>query len=182
MGEPDIIDFLADDDTPQGEEARQRFVIDTEEKAEWALLKLRKIRAEQERRYAIAQAEQERITQWLNLQLTRWQADESFFLGALEGYHRRVLEQDPKAKSISLPAGKLKSIQGQPRVEVSDMGAFVDWARAYERFDLMRVSYEPVKAAIKSLPVNEGVPVTEDGEIVPGVEVIEGQRSFKVEL
>lgn len=178
----DLQEYLAEGYEAEGAQQRERFKIKDDSGAEWALLKLSKARREYAAKVEMAEAERARIDAWLKTEAESTEHDIAFFEGVLREYHESVLAEDPKATQISLPAGKLKSRAGSRSVVVSDLETFKTWALD-NAAALLRVSVEPDKRALKELPVNdEGTAITEDGEPVPGVTVIDGERSFRVEL
>lgn len=150
----------------------QRFVIDDEQKATWALRKLVRVRAELQEKTNDAQAEIARINEWMDREAERLERQESFFLSLLEEFHRTRLAQDPKAKTISLPAGSLKARKAPDNVDF-DAEAFVEWAQV-TRPEFIRMKLEVDRAKVKEA-------VLKDGEILPGVEKVEGDLRFSVE-
>ena len=109
---------------------------------------------------------------------------------ALVHIHEQVLAEDPKRKTIALPAGTLTAtVPKKPRVTVSDEPAFVAWAQAGKRTDLLRVTTavarDALQKAIDLRPQVEprvGHPecvVDGSGEVVPGLLVELGAPTFK---
>ncbi len=108
-----------------------------------------------------------------------------WFEQALELYHRARLHADPTVKTIHLPAGTLQARAQQPRWDFDDEDAFVSWCQAADRDDLLRVKVQPEKAAVKKALIvpaldddEQGHPMTDDGEVVPGVTVVGTGPSF----
>jgi hypothetical protein len=150
--------------------------------------RLRKKLANIERVYTDTLA---RAAEWRNAETAKLGADLSFFEGRLKAFHQNVLAEDPKAKTVKLPDGtELSSLAGKLVVEVVDLTAFVEWCEANElTADLLRYPEpEPQKVEIakrfktKALGGQPGSypAATDDGETVPGVEIVCKERSFSV--
>lgn len=157
---------------PQTEEERESFRIADEGAANWALRKLARIRAEQDKNRDLAQLEIDRVNAWLDEVNVQLGARAEFFEGHLIDYHRGLLAEDEKKKTIKLPAGTLKARKVPDNVEISD--DFLEHAQV-ARPDLVRTKYEVDRKAVKEA-------VLKDGEILPGVTRIEGTTSYTVEV
>jgi hypothetical protein len=104
----------------------------------------------------------------------------AFLVARLEAFHRARLAVNPRALTVHLPAGDLKSTAGQDAWTYTDEDAFVAWAQANGRSDLLRETVAPDRNAVKkAFTVKDGKAVTEDGEVVPGVAVEDVDRTFK---
>lgn len=146
-----------------------KFVVDTIEKAAWAMRKYREAAQRKARNEALAEAEYERIREWLESANRKYDDSMAFFAGHLEGFARQ--ERAEGRKSVSLPDGTVKTRTKGPSFEI-DKAVFLEWAQA-NKPDLLRVSYAPDLTSMKSaLAVGGGVAVDPDtGEAVPGVTV-----------
>ena len=119
-----------------------------------------------------------------------WQAEQIERLGAeaerwetlLVSYHRAVLAENDREKTIKLPHGTLSSRKAPDKWEFDDE-AFIAWAKANAP-DLVRtkdeVAKSKVKDALKGSCRGDGAVATDSGEIVPGVTVTIGEPSFTV--
>lgn len=169
-------DHLADVlDVPETDDERERFRIDGPNTAEWALRKLARIEHQLAEDELVAQDEQERIDAWLRERSSAAERDASYFRSILTEWHREVLAEDPKKKTITLPAGVLKARKRPDTVDVVDFDALKDFAEGNGRLELLRVKVEPDKPAIKKA-------VIEAGEAVPGVVPVAGDVAFTVEV
>lgn len=177
-------DFLTEHiDVPDDDEERARFRVDGPSTAEWALRKLRQALDAQEQARAVAADEIARIQEWRDREVGVRQRDVDFFQGLLADYHRAVLAENPESKTIRLPAGQLRARKMPDTVDVKDLDALTEWARANERDELLRVKVEANKAVIKKLPVSDGRVVDpETGEAIPGVTVETGDVRFTAEV
>jgi phage host-nuclease inhibitor protein Gam len=158
-----------------------RFIVDDDDKANWALRKLAKTRAAIEEIDEAAVREQERISQWRVTETTKLIRQAQFFEGLLGEFHRLRLSVDPKAKTVNLPAGKLKSRAGSDVWEF-DTEKFIEWAATQERFIRTKVEIDRAGAKKALKPKGGKVIDPETGEVVPGVDVIPGERKFTVEV
>ena len=172
----------------QTEEVRQAFIVDDDQKAAWAMRKLRSLRAKQNANKEIAEAEIARINQWLESVNKTIENDTEYFVAQLTGYAYKVrLNPDDPRKSIVLPHGKISTRRSARKWSV-DADIFLPWARNSAP-DLIRVKEEPALSKIKESYVDSVVQnanvlqvVTKDGEIVPGLTIEEGNLSVSVEV
>lgn len=162
----------------------QRFIVDDETKAEWALRKLARAEADLERDKAIALAEIEKVSVWLDARRNITQRQIDFFKSLLREFHTNELASDPKRKTISLPSGTLRARKAPEKWVVEDESAFVTWAKD-NLPEAVRIREEAAKSEIKKLLsissverlTGEGQPAFcatygDTGEIVPGVIVV----------
>lgn len=173
--DPDTADRMDyDEDDPSTWDAP--WSINSDGEADWALRKLAAARQEKER---LQQRHDEAVAEakaWLERESKRPDRTIDFFEGHLRAYHQ---SKRPDGSRYPLLHGTLTSRKGSEVVEVEDAEAFMRWARVYVP-GLLRVKEEIDKAAVKKLPSKQGVFVV-DGEIVPGVRLVEKDRSWKVE-
>jgi Bacteriophage Mu Gam like protein len=128
----------------------------------------------------LVESERQRLAEWLEEQEHRY--DTSFHLTVLEGYHRARLADDPKAKTISLPSGTLTARTGQPKWDI-DAETFIPWALANRGDHLLRVKHEPDRAEMKrTLTIEGGNAVTDNGEVVAGVVIEPAEVKFSVKV
>lgn len=157
---------------PETEEARETFRINDLDQAGWAVRKYARIERRRAELRQAAELEITRIQSWLKGEEEKIDQQESFFANLLADYHRRILEADPKAKTITLPHGTLQMRAQQPEFRRDD-NALMAWIKSEpslaERF--IRTKEEVAWVDLKrDLKVSEdGTVVTAWGEIVPGV-------------
>lgn len=149
-------------------------------RADKAMDVLRKLDAKKAEMEALYRARLDELDEFRDAHLRRDARVRSFFAARLEDFHRRRLAEDPKAVTIHLTGGTLKSNAGQPTWTYSDEAAFIAWAER-EWPDLLRtdpkVDRNAVKAAFRD-SVKDGRAVTGHGEMVPGLVVEPAQRTF----
>lgn len=185
----DLAAHLADQyDLPEDDEARARFVWDSDSKANWGLRELGKLRARQADIARLAAEQRALIDEWAERQAAVLDHDVRHFEGALGDYWRRQLdaELEPliaqgltfdeawdklKRKSRELPGGILRAAKGRRSVVLEDPTSFVNWARENGHLNLLTDPQpEPSKLAIAAAPCVDGHIVL-DGEKAPGVRI-----------
>lgn len=154
------------------DEAPRRFIVDDEDKANWAMRKLARLRRRQQANADLAAKERARIDEWVTEANDTLEGQAAFFESLLIEFHHGELARDEKRKTITLPTGRLESRAQQPKVIVDDVDAFIAWAKK-ERPEFVRLTPAIVKTA-----VNEAA--AKDGEVLPHVTVEHPDRSFTV--
>ena len=171
------IDEFETQETPE----REAFVVDDLSKATWAMRKLRSVVVGLEANAAIAKAEQERIALWLEEANKSLLQERAFFEGHLTAYLRKEREADPDKKSITTPYGKITSRVTQPKWETLD--ELTDWLMNHND-SLIRIKYEVDKTELKKTYEVAGDKVIDPktGEVVPFIQIIPSDISYKVEV
>jgi hypothetical protein len=153
------------------EEYDEHFRIDGSGTANWALAKLRYYKRREQEIKDLHRQEVERLDEWAKGEQAKLDRPLTYFESLLTNWHREQFEADEKRKSIVLPNGKLKSIAGKDKVVPLDEDAF--FAAAPD--GLIRVKKEIDKTATLKH-------VKETGELLPGIAIESGERTFKVEI
>lgn len=168
------------DDVSSQEPMSEHYKIGGKSEADWALRKLAQARAAIKENNALFEAELSRLTAWAKDVNTGPERDALYFEAILRNWHAEQLADDPKAKTIKLPGGKLTARLAPPSLTVDD-DVFIPWAQEH-RSDWLRVKAEPVKADIKTqLVVGESGDLydPESGDQVPGVALLPADISWK---
>lgn len=153
------------------------FKIDNDDKAEWAVRKIRQAQLAIEKRRQFVQAEIERLRAWQAQEDERDQSTIDRMTGLLAPYFDHLRESGVlgKRKSYKLPSGTLQVRSSGPKWRRVDEGALTEWA---QRHGLVRTKVEAAWSEIgKRLHPADGQAgsaalfVTDDGELieVPGV-------------
>ena len=152
------------------------FVIDTDAKAGWALQKIKEARADRDAWVAWYQQKIREITEQTDFNTMNLER-------MLAEYFQTVPHKKTKTQeTYSLPGGKLILKVQNPEYKRDDK-AVIDWLKENNLSDFVKVKEELNWADLKAkTAVFEGHIVTEDGEIVPGVEVVEREAKFVVEV
>ena len=152
------------------------FVIDTDAKAEWALKKIRE-----------ARADRDKWVEWYTDKIAEIKAQTDFDTLNLEHmlaeYFATVPHKKTKTQeSYKLPGGKLVLKTQNPEYNRDD-ARVIDWLKKNGQAQFVKVEEKLDWAALKSATaVFDGHIVTEDGEIIDGVEVINRDAKFVVEV
>ena len=152
------------------EEAKQRFRVEDDGAAAWAMRKLRTIRSKQAENAQLYADELARLNLWLDEVNKPLDNDANYFESLLNDYAIRCRDNsDDGRKSLNLPTGKVTTRLGGPRWEV-DSEPFLAWAKTNQP-DLIRIKEEPNIQALKEFTVKDDVAITSDGEVIPGVRI-----------
>ena len=147
-----IMDAEAEGDIDRGVEviATSRFGPDTDDdskppwrirsdrEAEWAMRIYALAAAELADAEANAAAWRADITRWLAGQRRRPDATLAFMGFHLRSYQAARREADPKAATLTLPSGVVKSRKVGERVDIDDPASVVLWAQSQGRDDLLK--------------------------------------------
>ena len=147
--------------------------------------RLARVRAARARDTHDAEVRRAQVDAWLDARCAIHDNQTTHIEQVLAAWHTAVLEIDPKAKSVSLPGGTLKSRSYGPTVKVTDEAVFVAWATDAAP---MLVRTKTVRSADRTA-IKDALAVTGDsvvdpttGEAVPGVTGIPAGRTFSVVL
>ncbi|TYO95151.1 host-nuclease inhibitor Gam family protein [Desulfallas thermosapovorans] len=163
---------------------KPRFQIETKEHAIWALRKIAAIERARKEAQEAAQAEIYRIQDWLAGEEKRADQAREYLDMLLEDYHRRVLAESPKMKTIKLPHGELQIRKQQPEYVKSDDAVKV-WAKE-NRPELLvpqepKLDWATLKKSLQATGDGRAVDV-ETGTVVPSVAITERPPKFTIKL
>lgn len=152
------------------------FVIDTDAKAGWALQKIKEARADRDAWVAWYQQKIKEITEQTDFDTMNLER-------MLAEYFQTVPHKKAKTQeSYSLPGGKLVMKTQNPEYKRDDK-TVIEWLKKNKLTKFVKVKEELNWSDLKDATAAfEGHIVTEDGEIVPGVEVVEREAKFVVEV
>lgn len=169
-----------------------RWRVTDEGSADWAVRKLARARetAANTRAQANRQrkAIQEAVAPYLQ-QLDEWEAeridaldrDAGHWEALLAEYHRQVLTEDERAKTVKLPHGKLVA-RKQPDAWEAEDTVVIDWATKVGAHEILTTKTLLQRAEMKkTLSVATTGEVVWGGELVPGVRVIPGEVKYSVD-
>lgn len=169
------------------EEVKDRFKITDLDRANWAFRKLKAIAEKKKEIEELAKKEIKpyklaisEIEEWKDTELESFDRSINFFNFLLEEYYREGRKSDAKFK-VSTPYGKVTSRKLQPKWNFEE-DRLLGWLKAND-LELVRTKEEVNKAELKKKYkiVGNNV-VTEDGEIVEGIEIEEQQDSIAVKV
>lgn len=187
MSQPETIHDFDDgiDVRPDSADGGERFTIQNDAQAAWAMRKLLSYQSKRDENARIAEAERQRIDAWLERQNAKDQSDVNYFTGMLVQYAERQRREEGR-KSIETPYGTVKTRQGQPKWLI-DEAEFIPWARENHP-EFVRVKEEADLSAMKkALEIAETdslgtVAIDDDGQVIPGVSVTPPTISITVEV
>src|SRR5690606_40453936 len=163
------------------------FKIDNDDKAEWAVRKIRQAQLAIEKRRQFVQSEIERLQAWQQMMDEREQATIDRMTSLLRPYFESLRPQLGKRKSYSLPSGVLQVRTAQVSY-ARDEEQLLPYARQVGMLKVREsVDWAELKKRLRPASDHVGAPVVdvETGEIVPGVTVAEPERevfSVKVDI
>lgn len=154
-----------------------RWRIEDDTAANWALRKLAAYETEQDRINTQAFAEIARINEWRAARLAALTSHTDFFQARLAEYLRNIRRANPDTKTYHLPAGTIASRTTAGAIRILDEPALIEWAETNEP-DLVTVKKTVSKTAIKKLAIGkDGVSlIAATGERIPHVEHVPGDE------
>lgn len=173
-------DYLEEQEQTESE----AFKVDTDEKANWALRKIKQFEEQKQANNKLAVEETEKIEAWNKAENEKAQQSIDYFQGLLARYAMEKRQNDPKFKSQKLPNGSIRFRKQQPKWNYNDDDAVVESLKKAEMGDLIKVKETPKKADIKKMfEVSDGKVINpETGEVIPGIEVEEREEKFEVKV
>lgn len=167
-------------DQQEGVEERG-FVVDNEQKANWALRKIKQMREQIEKTNSIAESEIQNIEQWSSEENDKCLQSIDYFQSLLAEYAMNLKDKDPKFKSLKLPNGRIGFRKRQPKWTYDD-DKVLQALKDAEMDDLIRVRESPKKDDIKKVfeVINGRVVNPNTGEVIEGITVEEQPDNFNV--
>jgi len=162
----------------------QRFRIQDDNQADWALRKIARARQDLKEAEETAAIEIEKINRWLDGQRDESLRTERFFTALLQEYYEPRFMTNPDKKTYKLPSGKVQRRTQQPQFD-RDNEALLAWLKQREMTDYIEVKETPKWGELKQQVqvVGEHVVIKDGplkGEIVDGVEVVHRPPTFRV--
>ena len=178
MNLPDLKHEL--DDIVADEEKQRGFRINDDGAASWAMRKLAEINDQLLSNEQIHKQETERLNLWLTEVNKPLESKTLFFKSILEDYARRERNEKDR-KTISLPHGKVSTRPASDKWE-TDTATLLAFLKTNELTDLIKVKEEPSMTAVKNAftVTPDGQVLTAEGEIVPGVKIIQTDISVSI--
>lgn len=163
-------------DEPYVPQQSEHWKIEDKGGANWALRKVAKIDGKIAEISDYVAEKKAKLDALLESECGQLQRDREYFTSHLADYHRMVLAEDEKAKTIKLDDGALVSRKQPDGVDIPDPEAVMAWARenapAYIRYPL------PPAPQLERNAIKEAV--LKGGEIIPGVTAVTGEVKFDV--
>lgn len=189
------------DEEAPAPEGPQRWRVTDDGGAEWALRHVAEAEAELAQLREQADHWAAKISDWFDHRARPLRARVGFFSAHLEAYALERRYANPKAKTLTLPSGRVQTTFVAPRAEVSDPGAVVAWAEApvpgerhrrnparrplrrRTRADqVLKVTKRVDVAGLRSALVPGAAVAADTGEVVPGVYVAPARVNATVKV
>ena len=149
--------------------------------ADWAVEKINAARAERDRLVSLVQEKIEQLQEKRQLYIVNFEENTSYLRTKLMDYFMTVKTQDTKTmKKYKLVSGTLV-LKKQQSVYERDEGALLTWAETTVP-ELVKVKKEVSWADLKKQADVSGDKLLLDGEIIPGVTVVEREDVFEVQV
>lgn len=161
----------------------ERFVIDTDELAEWALRKIKETESEIEKVEYFAETQIRQIENWKMKQTDDHHNSIDYFQSLLAEYAQRKREEDPKFKSITLPSGNI-GFRKKPVRWVYNDEQVLKTLENEKMNDFIKVEKKLDKRSIKKAFEVAGDKVInpDTGQVIEGIEIQEQGESLNVRL
>ena len=158
----------------------EEFVIDSDQKAEWALRKILEAKAERERLTYLVTLEVDTLKAKQNDIDKRYENDTGFLKAKLSEYMKTVNCKSTKTQSTyQLLSGKL--VFKHPELKLKESDGLIDWCKQNAPEYIKHteeVAWGEIKKNLNITP--GGVVLADTGEIVEGVDIIEEPGKFDV--
>lgn len=156
----------------------QPFVIDSQDRADWAMSKIGQAQLKIDEAEVLAQRQIERIQSWLSLAKREQQETIDHMTSLLRPFAEERLHGSRK-RSMRLPNGSIGFRIAQPKF-IRDDEMLLGWARVNSP-DVVVISEQVAWNELKKrLTVCNDAAISEDGEIIPGIRVEQQGQSFYV--
>ena len=157
------------------------FRITDDSTADWAVEKINAARAERDRLVSLVQEKIEQLQEKRQLYIVNFEENTSYLRAKLMDYFMTVKTQDTKTmKKYKLVSGTLV-LKKQQSVYERDEGALLAWAETTAP-ELVKVKKEVSWSDLKKQADVSGDKLLLDGEIIPGVTVVEREDVFEVQV
>lgn len=155
------------------EQSKDIFKITDKASAEWALRKIAAHKAVIDENISIANAEHERISQWVLKENAKHQMDIEFFENALHEYMKQENLINPECRSIKLPHGTIRLRKMPQKWDFDDEKTINYLEQNYPEMIQIIKKYD--KSKVKELVKNTG-------ETWDGLRIEEQPDKFEVEV
>lgn len=170
----------------EGQEEQQRWRIENDLIADWAIEKIKRFRAELERKRQLAEEKKRQIDMWYKSEQKKIERDIKFFEQKLYEYYMSL---DPKQlrkgkvqTKYELMSGTLKLKKQNPDIE-REKETLLAWLEENGLTEYIKIVKEPDWAKLrKKVKITDDKAVyPETGEIIPGIKVNPRPDKFIVE-
>jgi hypothetical protein len=167
------------------EENNEGWKIDSDSKAEWTGNKLREETAESQRIINVCNTMINEYKQKIEKEKEKLKQKTSFFEHHLKLYFETVKKTETKAKTkkyYKLPSITLEENKKDPEY-VRDDSKIITWLKENNMSDLIKTEEKAKWADLKKkINISGNNAVDENGEIIPGIEVIHREPEFVIKI
>jgi len=165
------------------------FLIDNDQKANWALRKIRHLKQKKKENNDFAnteieeiQKEIDEINQWLESKNDSLDNDIEYMEGLLRVYAEQLKDDDPELKTHKLPFGQLQFRKQRDKWRY-DNNKLLEFADKNLK-DTIKIKKQVDKRKLKKKirVVGSKAVVADTGELIEGIEVIKRGEKFKVKV
>lgn len=163
-------------------EVEEKFVIDNDEKAEWALTVIKAEKQERDRLIAVCEEKIHEYQQKIEDFKRKYENSTAHLISALNQYFHTVPRKKTKTQeTYQLPSGKLKL--KLPSIDFQrDDEKLIQWLDK-NLASYVKVKKSPDWAGLKKIiQVAGDKVVTLDGEVIEGVTAVEKPASFEIDV
>ena len=167
----------------QSDEEEDRFRIDNDNLADWAVRKIQEERAENQRLHDIAQDQMDRINEKIAAADRRLESRTAFLMHRLSEYFGTVKPKETKTQAkYQLLSGTLVYTKPKYKIEKSDEAAFVQWLKETGNTEFIKTVETPAWGEFKKRCAIAGAAVvdTDTGAVVEGLRVAPVEGTFDV--
>lgn len=179
-----LLDIINERLTEMSSETEQGgFIIDNDEKAEWALRKIAEEQAEAQRYINVCQTVINEYQEKIRKRQEQMENKVAHLKALLEQYFEIVPKRRTATQEIyRLPSGTLRRKYLQPEIK-RDEEKIIAWLKARNMKEYIKTKETLDWAELKKkIRIQGQYVVDENGEIVDGVEVIERPPKFEIEI
>ncbi len=158
------------------------FVIDNDNKAEWAIKKIQEEQADTQRLINVCESMILEYQNRIQKSKDSFNSNTAYLKNQLEQYFRTVPHKVTKTtESYKLPSGTLKLKLQNPEI-VKDDEKLLKWVKDNSFTDYVKIKESVNWSELKeTLTANGDKYLTSDGEVVDGITLIERPPVFKIE-
>jgi len=171
------------------EEKDERFIIDNDDKATWALRKIRHMKEKQKENEELAESQIEKIQEeideiehWLDKENGKIQNNIDFMKSKLKNYAMELKDENPDLKTHSLPFGALKFRKKRPKWNYDDDKLLEFTENNLEEAVKVKKKVDKRKLKKKAEVVGNKAVLKDTGEIIEGVSVVQRPEKFKIDV
>lgn len=164
------------------EEVQEQFAVDNDEKAEWALARIREATEEHDRVLTLYEGEKKRLEDYKEQADRRFESATAYLKGLLAAYLETVPTKKTKTtEKYQLLTGQLVKRYGGIEYKRDDQ-RLVAWLKDNGKADLIKVTESPAWADLKkTVAVVDGSVIdTETGAVIDGVTAEQKPDSFDI--